>query len=198
MRVYFNPNICRYSIFFFFSSRRRHTRWNCDWSSDVCSSDLPVSAISLPPGPVASADGTRASPAGSRLGVQRAPPLRVLASGENVRSWLGLKPATSAGPPGDAATRPPLSATPGGVASRQLAVPAGLVSSCQKLLCLALDPPISTIAQLGPPGMVSEVTSEGRAARAAAGAGDAADVLPHPATKTAASAAAIPAARGSV
>src|SRR6266568_7605808 len=27
---------------FFFSSRRRHTRWNCDWSSDVCSSDLPV------------------------------------------------------------------------------------------------------------------------------------------------------------
>src|SRR5438309_8187038 len=22
---------------FFFSSRRRHTRWNCDWSSDVCS-----------------------------------------------------------------------------------------------------------------------------------------------------------------
>src|SRR5689334_9250622 len=28
--------------FFFFSSRRRHTRWNCDWSSDVCSSDLDV------------------------------------------------------------------------------------------------------------------------------------------------------------
>src|SRR6267143_5515587 len=25
---------------FFVSSRRRHTRWNCDWSSDVCSSDL--------------------------------------------------------------------------------------------------------------------------------------------------------------
>src|SRR3989338_7553290 len=23
-----------------FSSRRRHMRWNCDWSSDVCSSDL--------------------------------------------------------------------------------------------------------------------------------------------------------------
>src|SRR5689334_17044048 len=28
------------SFRFFFSSRRRHTRWNCDWSSDVCSSDL--------------------------------------------------------------------------------------------------------------------------------------------------------------
>src|SRR5439155_14030672 len=28
-----------YNIFFF-SSRRRHTRWPRDWSSDVCSSDL--------------------------------------------------------------------------------------------------------------------------------------------------------------
>ena len=27
-------------LFFFFSSRRRHTRWSGDWSSDVCSSDL--------------------------------------------------------------------------------------------------------------------------------------------------------------
>src|SRR2546427_7979543 len=27
-------------VFFFFSSRRRHTRFDCDWSSDVCSSDL--------------------------------------------------------------------------------------------------------------------------------------------------------------
>src|SRR2546430_12323991 len=25
---------------FFLSSRRRHTRFDCDWSSDVCSSDL--------------------------------------------------------------------------------------------------------------------------------------------------------------
>src|SRR5690625_6591939 len=29
-----------FSLFFFFSSRRRHTRWPRDWSSDVCSSDL--------------------------------------------------------------------------------------------------------------------------------------------------------------
>src|SRR5690348_18445506 len=28
------------SFCFFFSSRRRHTRWTGDWSSDVCSSDL--------------------------------------------------------------------------------------------------------------------------------------------------------------
>src|SRR5947207_6291361 len=30
---------------FFFSSRRRHTRSLCDWSSDVCSSDLSVAAL---------------------------------------------------------------------------------------------------------------------------------------------------------
>src|SRR6266478_5870139 len=29
-------------FFFFFSSRRRHTRFDCDWSSDVCSSDLTI------------------------------------------------------------------------------------------------------------------------------------------------------------
>src|SRR5438034_11577232 len=32
--------------YFFFSSRRRHTRSLCDWSSDVCSSDL---TVKLPP-----------------------------------------------------------------------------------------------------------------------------------------------------
>src|ERR671932_2521292 len=33
---------CASSLLFFFSSRRRHTRSLCDWSSDVCSSDLSV------------------------------------------------------------------------------------------------------------------------------------------------------------
>src|SRR5260370_9975909 len=33
-------SLCDYMLFFFFSSRRRHTRFKCDWSSDVCSSDL--------------------------------------------------------------------------------------------------------------------------------------------------------------
>src|SRR5260370_20443372 len=39
----------RYLIlfFFFFSSRRRHTRFKCDWSSDVCSSDLFSGGTSL-------------------------------------------------------------------------------------------------------------------------------------------------------
>src|SRR2546430_12906022 len=40
------------SLFFFFSSRRRHTRFDCDWSSDVCSSDLlrvPKLSLNAPP-----------------------------------------------------------------------------------------------------------------------------------------------------
>src|SRR5690242_21607802 len=32
--------VSSFLFFFFFSSRRRHTRLTCDWSSDVCSSDL--------------------------------------------------------------------------------------------------------------------------------------------------------------
>src|SRR2546422_5533439 len=35
-------------LFFFFSSRRRHTRCSRDWSSDVCSSDLTEVLGSLP------------------------------------------------------------------------------------------------------------------------------------------------------
>src|SRR6266480_4575962 len=51
--------------FFFFSSRRRHTRLTCDWSSDVCSSDLRavydfVRALTRPyPGAFSSLDGRR-------------------------------------------------------------------------------------------------------------------------------------------
>src|SRR5688572_31084017 len=33
----------------FFSSRRRHTRFDCDWSSDVCSSDLEMFGLSPMP-----------------------------------------------------------------------------------------------------------------------------------------------------
>src|SRR5256885_11321448 len=36
-----------YMLYFFFSSRRRHTRLQGDWSSDVCSSDLSQSLTSL-------------------------------------------------------------------------------------------------------------------------------------------------------
>src|SRR5438045_6676887 len=37
--------------FFFFSSRRRHTRCLSDWSSDVCSSDLPRCSFASAKGP---------------------------------------------------------------------------------------------------------------------------------------------------
>src|SRR5690606_39934728 len=47
---------------FFFSSRRRHTRFSRDWSSDVCSSDL---------GPVAGDAGGEALEPGARLGRYR-------------------------------------------------------------------------------------------------------------------------------
>src|SRR5947207_13055120 len=38
---------CYFFFFFFFSSRRRHTRSLCDWSSDVCSSDLQATAVAI-------------------------------------------------------------------------------------------------------------------------------------------------------
>src|SRR5438132_6344968 len=42
LHIYFCLECLEFSseFFFFFSSRRRHTRSLCDWSSDVCSSDL--------------------------------------------------------------------------------------------------------------------------------------------------------------
>src|SRR2546430_8035647 len=39
--------VYRFFFFFFFSSRRRHTRFDCDWSSDVCSSDLARVSVAL-------------------------------------------------------------------------------------------------------------------------------------------------------
>src|SRR5256885_14272961 len=58
---------------FFFSSRRRHTRLQGDWSSDVCSSDLvalePVVAVS--PGGLAGA-GPGLAGGGGQAGVGRA------------------------------------------------------------------------------------------------------------------------------
>src|SRR2546429_4184138 len=50
---------------FFFSSRRRHTRCSRDWSSDVCSSDLPKDVLS-----------SRSSPSlpGRAKSLSRAPP----------------------------------------------------------------------------------------------------------------------------
>src|SRR2546430_3986914 len=44
---YFYYTISYVFFFFFFSSRRRHTRFDCDWSSDVCSSDLEKRGITV-------------------------------------------------------------------------------------------------------------------------------------------------------
>src|SRR5260221_14489250 len=46
--------------YFFFSSRRRHTRSLCEWSSDVCSSDLPaIGAQSLQMPTISAVGGNR-------------------------------------------------------------------------------------------------------------------------------------------
>src|SRR3712207_8443647 len=55
-------------LFFFFSSRRRHTRYWRDWSSDVCSSDL----MREPPTPIIHPTATRSEPFGRTNGVPQA------------------------------------------------------------------------------------------------------------------------------
>src|SRR5688572_33273479 len=67
-------------LFFFFSSRRRHTRFDCDWSSDVCSSDLASSpnARARPPSPsVPAAPGGRGRDWSTGCGRRRSEERRV-------------------------------------------------------------------------------------------------------------------------
>src|SRR5256885_8771987 len=47
--------------FFFFSSRRRHTRLQGDWSSDVCSSDLPNDGSTSPLADVSTVEARRSA-----------------------------------------------------------------------------------------------------------------------------------------
>jgi hypothetical protein len=118
----------------------------CDWLW-TATVPLLVSAISRPAGPAASASGSLASPNMTGEPADQEPPLSVLvATGENVRSWLGRKPAATELAPVTAATTPPLLATPAGVASRQAADPAARAKSCQKFSWSAADPPMSTTA----------------------------------------------------
>src|SRR5437870_6683452 len=69
-------------VFFFFSSRRRHTRWPRDWSSDVCSSDLAA-------GLAAAATSLRSDGALAFATLW----LFALASSRLSRRWLGLAAA---------------------------------------------------------------------------------------------------------
>src|SRR2546427_6139380 len=64
---------------FFFSSRRRHTRFDCDWSSDVCSSDLDA-PVEEPPTGSAMKAATESGPS-CRMAASNAAPLHAGHSG---------------------------------------------------------------------------------------------------------------------
>src|SRR6267142_4241802 len=68
-------------FFFFFSSRRRHTRLTCDWSSDVCSSDLAFTAQT--PGRLHAAEVFRAL----RPYVERDPDTVLICDGGEFAQW---------------------------------------------------------------------------------------------------------------
>src|SRR5690606_39498891 len=70
-----------FSSLFFFSSRRRHTRFSRDWSSDVCSSDLYRSAVRC-----------RARPKTDRV------PTLYAAQYHSIRWWPGLRRRTPTEP----------------------------------------------------------------------------------------------------
>src|SRR5207253_8715653 len=77
---------------FFFSSRRRHTRWPRDWSSDVCSSDL------IPP-------VQRLRHRNLLLNRTRSPSERPSKIGQRSSTPAGIGPSIST-PPDEAASRP--------------------------------------------------------------------------------------------
>src|SRR5690606_37473067 len=72
---------------FFFSGRRRHTRFSRDWSSDVCSSDL---AVPAPGSPVGRGPARPAAP--SRTEVPPAPASETVPTGQKagpMAAWRG-------------------------------------------------------------------------------------------------------------
>src|SRR6267142_2111019 len=83
--LYFQMKAWEFVGFFFFSSRRRHTSLTCDWSSDVCSSDLA--------GPVDRAhrrDRARARGRARRRGVQPGEPRRSEEHTSELQSHVNL------------------------------------------------------------------------------------------------------------
>src|SRR5258705_818039 len=79
--MYTNTN----SGFFFFSSRRRHTRCLSDWSSDVCSSDLVI---------IREADIRVATQAMLDLAYEPGVPLSAIDAQKTVGEYAFLKPGT--------------------------------------------------------------------------------------------------------
>src|SRR6266704_3719140 len=96
-------------VFFFFSSRRRHTRSKRDWSSDVCSSDLvDIMVDSVPPSlPHIRAGKVRALAVTSARRVPQLPEVpTMIESGYpdfEINGWSGV--VTTAGTPGGVIAR---------------------------------------------------------------------------------------------
>src|SRR2546430_11445529 len=90
-------DVVMHLLVFFFSSRRRHTRFDCDWSSDVCSSDLRPGSTGRAAGFLGIAlvagcasGGTRTATAGSPTPVPpAAPPLAAVAQDTTREGGLG-------------------------------------------------------------------------------------------------------------
>src|SRR6266480_907902 len=125
-------------FFFFFSSRRRHTRLTCDWSSDVCSSDLAAATAVAPTRDVGRAAAT---PATRRLARELGVDLQIVrgtGSGGRVTDD-DVRSAAAGG-------RPPASARPGAerVAPEQPAV-------AKPLAPVGVEPPaLPRFEQWGP------------------------------------------------
>src|SRR5256886_14447925 len=87
-------------MLFFFSSRRRHTRFDCDWSSDVCSSDLRIGAI-----PLVAVGGLTLErlpgvfAAGADVAAVVTDIVRHVNPRARVREWLSAAPAARGGGP---------------------------------------------------------------------------------------------------
>src|SRR5256884_5974308 len=85
----------------FFSSSRRHTRFDCHWSSDVCSSDLsPASEVQIPRNPPRKESGDRLKQKGpfpdSEEGVERVTRERYIVVGTPVQMGASIIRACSA------------------------------------------------------------------------------------------------------
>src|SRR3989442_9181624 len=81
--------------FFFFSSRRRHTRCGRDWSSDVCSSDLLLLSVCVAalPAAAAAAQGSDSLSVARRIVAATSLAAKEYATGVPARGGRGLAPA---------------------------------------------------------------------------------------------------------
>src|SRR5205809_2379633 len=89
MKLLFLIYFCYLFFFFFFSSRRRHTRCSRDWSSDVCSSDLPATSAGPAPTSRARCASSGASAAGLRCSSYGRSEERRVGKEGRARGWPG-------------------------------------------------------------------------------------------------------------